>query len=277
MNSTQEPSTEPALPALLLVEDDPVSRGFLQAALSALPAQVLIAATAAEALVVADTTRAVLWLIDAHLPDASGIELLHRLRLSDPSTPALAHTAETSPALHTRLRDAGFAAVLTKPIALLTLHAAVRDVLDARDGDAHESGAGAGAQVYANARTTRAPVPEVSSLRSEDPVPSRPAAALPIWDDVAALRALNGNAGIVAGMRMLFRTELGQTLPRTAKLYETGDLDALRGELHKLKAATAFVGAAELAAAVGAMTNTLQDAEAYPAFVAAAERLLQSS
>lgn len=258
---------------VLLVEDEPVSLAYLQAALSALPARVLAAASAAEALRLARETPCALWLIDAHLPDASGIELLHELRAQAPAAVALAHTAEPSPALHARLCEAGFGAVLTKPITVAALHEAVRLALAASGADAvgaTDRHAAAGDSVRDEAQTASA------------------LATRPVWDDAAALRALNGNAAILAGMRSLFRGELAQTLPRIAALRDAGDGAALRSELHKLKAATAFVGAAQLAEAVNrlAATDALADAlpdggadaqaRAHADFVVAAEALLRS-
>lgn len=279
MNPSQEPqeSQEPspesdadaAAPVLLLVEDEPVSLAYLQAALTAFPARVLAAASAAEALHLAQATPCALWLIDAHLPDASGIELLQRLRAQAPAAVALAHTAEPSPALHARLRDAGFRAVLTKPIAMAALHEAVRVALAVSGADAAgapDRHAAAGDAVRDGAQAAPAP------------------AARPVWDDAAALRALNGNAALVAGMRSLFRSELAQTLPRIAALRDAGDDAALHGELHKLKAATAFVGAARLAEAVSRLAASRASADAgadgpgraHADFVAAAEATLRT-
>ena len=80
-------------PRVLLVEDDPVSRAFLGAAIQALPAAVDAADSMAAALALAAAGRYDLWLFDASLPDGSGSELLAKLRVRDASTPALAHTA----------------------------------------------------------------------------------------------------------------------------------------------------------------------------------------
>jgi HPt (histidine-containing phosphotransfer) domain-containing protein len=69
---------------------------------------------------------------------------------------------------------------------------------------------------------------------------------LPVWDDSAALRALNGSAAIVAQMRALFRVELPQQAQRIVAAHGDGNLVALRSELHKLLASAGFVGAARL-------------------------------
>lgn len=257
MNPSLDTAAGRRPPTLLLVEDDPVSQCFLQEALAAMPAQVQVATTAAEALRLAMEVPPSLCLIDAHLPDASGLDLLQSLRTRGLRAPALAHTAESAPTLHDALRAGGFLAVLRKPLSVAALHRAVREALD--DGDAPAAPA---------------------SAQDDAPACTVPLAALPAWDDTAALRALNGNAAIVDGMRTLFRGELTQTLPRIAALREHGEVDALRGELHKLKAATAFVGAARLAAAVAVLAECHAqghaDDHAYAEVVAAAEALLRA-
>ena len=252
-------------PRILLVEDDPVSSAFLQDALRGLPAEVHAAPTAAEALQVALGMPPALCLIDAHLPDASGTELLQQLRRSGIDAAALAHTAEPSPALHSRLMEAGFAAVLTKPISIAQLHDAVRAALAGRHG-AVDPALAASTTTDADAGITASVLPELAGSSHT---------TLAVWDDAAALRALNGNTAIMAGMRTLFRTELAQALPRITALHAAGDITALHGELHKLKAATAFVGAAQLAAAVTALSADMQGTQAHVAFAASAQRLLQ--
>ncbi len=121
-------------PRLLLVEDDPISHAFMLAALEALPARVDSAASVSQALRAED--RHDLWLIDANLPDGSGAQLLAGLRRLQARTPALAHTADPSPDRHRVLMDAGFAAVLVKPLSAADLQSAVRAHLPAHAGSA---------------------------------------------------------------------------------------------------------------------------------------------
>ena len=96
------------VPRVLLVEDDPTSRGFITAALVGVPGMVDVADSIAAASAHAASQRYDLLLIDAHLPDGSGAELLERLRRSGVNTPALAHTASADAALRKTLRAAGF-------------------------------------------------------------------------------------------------------------------------------------------------------------------------
>lgn len=118
-------------PRLLLVEDDAVSQAYLADAARALPACVDCAGTLAEALALAAQQRFDAWLIDAHLPDGHGSDLLLRLRHAQPAPhpPALAHTASKLPQELAALRRAGFDAVVSKPLPVREWQAAIRDCL----------------------------------------------------------------------------------------------------------------------------------------------------
>lgn len=123
------PST-PTPPRILLVEDDRASRAFMAIAVTALPADVVEAADCAQALVHAGgDARFDLWLVDARLGDGDGITLLSALRARQSGVPALAHTASHNPAVLDALREAGFDAVVTKPITSIALREAIRTLL----------------------------------------------------------------------------------------------------------------------------------------------------
>ncbi|MFT3896494.1 MAG: response regulator [Thermomonas sp.] len=208
-------------PNILLVEDDPVSRAFLEAATAALPATVATAADAAAAHALANASAFDLWLIDAHLPDATGAELLAQLRQAGFTTSALAHTATNDEDAHAELRAAGFAGVIAKPIDAASWQAAVRRALEA--------------DVATHVRDSA-----VATGRD-----------FPIWDDAAALAALNGNGEHVAVLRKLFLDELPDM---RARIVDAGTRAAV---LHRLRASCGFVGAARLDAAV----RSLQESE----------------
>jgi CheY-like chemotaxis protein len=211
---------------LLLVEDDPASRAFLAAVLEDLPATVTATATRAETL--AGDVSQNLWLLDANLPDGSGAELLAELRRHHPATPALAHTADNTPGIHQALLATGFAAVLVKPLSAAELLAGVRKVLG----------------------LTGLPTPpEVHNAE----------AALPIWNDAAALTALKGNADSVAALRELFLADLPKQHTAITTAAANHDSTALHREFHRLKASCGFVGAARLLAVVTAFDRALPD------------------
>ncbi len=216
------------LPRILLVEDDPVSRAFLAAAIEALPAEVDVAADCAQARRLAAGARHAAWLIDANLPDGSGIELLVDLREGG-AAPALAHTASHDRAELDRLLGAGFAEVLSKPIAPGALQAAIRRALG-----------------------------EPGAVDADTPPPG---GKLPVWDDDAALAALKGERAHVIALRRLFLDELPAQRLAVSAAVAAGDVDGAGRVLHRLRASCGFVGAARLAQAVA----SLQDAPGSPA------------
>jgi len=112
-------------PRVLLVEDDPTTRAFLHMATQALDVEIDLAASMQQALALAAQTRYAAWLLDARLPDGSGVDLLERLRQTHPETPALAHTATPDQAQLQGLRDVGFDAVVSKPLPAADWQAAV--------------------------------------------------------------------------------------------------------------------------------------------------------
>lgn len=224
-------------PRLLLVEDDPISRSFMAAALEALPTQV----DTADSMHAALALEAIhdLWLLDANLPDGHGTELLARLRTRLPTTPALAHTADDSPALRARLLEAGFAEVLVKPLSAVHLQEVARRWLGMASGAAPRIG-------------------ETSSSFT----------ALPLWDEAAALAALNGNQEHVATLRRMFLDELMRQHDAILEALDKGDPGLTKQILHQLKASSGFVGALRLNAAAKNLEGALSEPSVVVAFTA---------
>lgn len=197
----------------LLAEDEPVSRAFLLEALQALGWRCEAVADGANALARALARRYDLLVLDLNLPGLDGASVLARLREGDQAashcTAALALTADHDPALHERLREAGFVAVATKPITLDALARAI----DLACGTS----------------------------------------ACAVWDEAAALRASGGQAAVVAALRALMRRDLPAQRRAIASAWQDGDLGAARAELHRLRAACGFCGAAGLAEALDAL------------------------
>jgi DNA-binding response OmpR family regulator len=206
---------------ILLVEDDPVSQAFLTAAMEALPAVVDRAASLADARMLAATHPYALWLVDANLPDGRGADLLRQLRTRDPATPALAHTASNDRHELDALIDAGFLEVLVKPLSAQALHAAIRRCL----------GSGAGSDLGSPASCGK----------------------LPLWDDAAALSALNGRHEHVQALRRLFLDELPMQCQAITAAVAADDAAGARAILHRLRASCGFVGAVRLDAIVREM------------------------
>ena len=223
-------------PRLLLVEDDALSRSFMAAALEALPAQVDVADCLASALAL--PAHHDLWLLDANLPDGSGIDLLGKLQARQPGVPALAHTADDSTTLHTQLLAAGFADVLVKPLTATHLQQAVGKRLNGSSGQC--------LHVQENDRTFH---------------------RLPLWDQAAALAALNGNQAHVATLRGMFLDELGRQQGQILSALRCANVEGARQVLHQLKASSGFVGAMRPHAATAALEKSLMDPAALEQFM----------
>ncbi len=217
-------ATPGRLPRLLLVEDDPVSAGFLHDAASALPALVDVAATMADALALARLRPHDLYLIDANLPDGRGEMLLQVLREAGLMSPALAHTAAQDDGMRERMQSLGFLGVLHKPIG-------VGELLEALRGH----------------------LPDQRRVT---------ASTLPDWDDAGALAALGGQQAHVEALRRLFLQELPGQRERIVAAVEARDEAGVRGELHRLVASCGFIGAARLGQAVHALHQAPLAAEA---------------
>jgi CheY-like chemotaxis protein/HPt (histidine-containing phosphotransfer) domain-containing protein len=215
--------TSTSLPRILLVEDDPVSRAFLTAAARGTPAEVDAADSVAAATALAGARQYDLWLFDANLPDGSGSGLLDRLRARGLQTPALAHTAAQDREILDALMVVGFVEVLVKPLPAAAVQGAIRRALG-----------------------VVGPVARTGDLAGS-------CAKHPVWDDDAAARALNGNRAHIATLRGLFIGELPNVRQRIATAARAGDFDAIRADLHRLRASCGFVGAARLGAAAQAL------------------------
>src|SRR5262249_52163346 len=90
---------------------------------------VVAAANGAEALTALGWAAFDLMLIDRRLPGAGGAELLADLRARQVTAPAIATTAELTPAIAAQLHAAGFVACIEKPVALADLKDALAPYL----------------------------------------------------------------------------------------------------------------------------------------------------
>jgi PAS domain S-box-containing protein len=123
---------EGILGTVLYIEDNPSNVTLLQRVLDHRPDIRLAVATTGEmGLSVAARVPVDLILLDLHLPDLDGAEVLRRLRESPTtaSTPVIILSADATPSQVERLRDAGALDYLTKPLDLHHLVRVLDDVL----------------------------------------------------------------------------------------------------------------------------------------------------
>ena len=228
-------------PRVLVADDNPLSLRFLSEALAACGSDCVEAGNGAEAAGHAQEQTFDLLLLDARMPVLDGAAALARIR-SNPGpsrhATALATTADPLPATHAALIDAGFAAVLVKPLGI----DAVRAALATHLGTALRSG--------------------------EDQ---------PMLDDEQALRAAGGDAGIADALRRLFTQELDALPTELAAIGLRTDHAALRERLHRLDASAGFCGTPGLVAAAAGLRARLDGphwpADAIADFLAVATRV----
>ncbi len=115
--------------AVLVVEDDPMVRGWIRLALQGSEFRVSgEASSAEEALDVAARRRPQLLLVDFRLPDRAGTELVRELRQSGSAMPALLMTANAERGFNELAREAGAQGTVMKSGRIEELVAAMRAV-----------------------------------------------------------------------------------------------------------------------------------------------------
>jgi hypothetical protein len=126
-----EPTVELPAGRILYIEDDPANLTFLERALERHPGVKLVPATAGRVgLELASQSPPSLVLLDVHLPDMAGIDVLRRLR-ANPVTagvPVVALSADASAKQVRLMIDEGAVAYLYKPIDVGELERTIRAV-----------------------------------------------------------------------------------------------------------------------------------------------------
>ncbi|MDO9095128.1 MAG: response regulator [Rubrivivax sp.] len=106
---------------VLYIDDDRINTLlFVETCRFAHAVEVETAGTGAEALELAPRCRPDLLVIDLHLPDTTGYDLLPALRalLGQANLPAFLCTADEAPLVEQPAREAGFTGCWTKPVEL---------------------------------------------------------------------------------------------------------------------------------------------------------------
>jgi two-component system, OmpR family, KDP operon response regulator KdpE len=120
-----------AAPRVLVVDDEPQIRRFLDIGLRAEGYDVLLAATGAEGLALAATREPDLVILDIGLPDREGHEVLSELRQWS-QVPVLMLSVRSAEAEKVRALDIGANDYMTKPFGIQELMARLRALLRSR-------------------------------------------------------------------------------------------------------------------------------------------------
>jgi two-component system cell cycle response regulator DivK len=121
----------PPRKAILYIEDDPANRILVRRVLEAEGYRVLEAESGIQGLEIAQAEQLGAILVDIHMPDMDGFEVMTRLK-SMPTTasvPVIALTAMVMKGDRERTLDAGCSAYIEKPIDVDLLPAQVASVL----------------------------------------------------------------------------------------------------------------------------------------------------
>ena len=114
---------------ILVVDDDPTFRDVLEMRLQRWGYNVKVAPDAASASRLATEWRPHLVLSDVVMPEASGLDLLGRLRKDDPSRPVILLTAHASVEMAVEAMKLGAVDFITKPLNYPNLQAVVEEYL----------------------------------------------------------------------------------------------------------------------------------------------------
>lgn len=200
-------------PRVLLLEDDPAARRFVQLALDSLSVDLVPCATLAEARQALADCAARLVLTDLTLPDGSGLDLLQWLQDRAQSSDGVCRTVVFSggidPATERRLQALQVWRVLRKPVSVGALMACVSEAL-----------AGLAPQVP-------------------------PAAAMPQPDPVAEF--FGGNRPLYDAYRTACLAQFSKDLDDGDLAARAGDAQALRRVAHNLKSVLTLLGHAQAA------------------------------
>lgn len=204
---------------VLYVEDNPTNVLLVERVLALRPAVQLLVATRGEAgFELALSGRPDLILLDLHLPDMSGEDLLSRLQ-AEPFTrhiPVVVVSADAMADNIARLRAAGAADYLTKPFDLGELLAVVDAVPTAP-------------------RTSDAAPTVADTAGSLDPG---------VIDD---LRALAGDTGELAPVVRAYEDGMNTGLDQLDRAMLDGDIPGMISLAHRMKGSSASLGATRLA------------------------------
>jgi DNA-binding response OmpR family regulator len=119
---------------ILVVDDDPGMLDTLMDVLSATGYETSVAASGNAALEMAQTGRFDLVLMDVQMPGLNGVQVLHALRVLDPTIVVIMMTAYTGDELVAESqRTTGFS-VLSKPLDLDQVLPLVKSIVSSRAG-----------------------------------------------------------------------------------------------------------------------------------------------
>lgn len=226
-----EPAAAPRRLTILVAEDNPANREILKNLLGRAGHTVEVTTDGGSALAALENAGFDLALIDLNMPSVSGdaVAKLYRLRHPGTRLPLVALTADATEETEILCREAGFDAVLTKPIEAAHLLATIDEM-------------------HARAPERRAPV--VVPTPVVTPISDHPRFAGEATEviDTSRIELLSGLGGsdFVAEVVETYRGDAIRLLAQLKPAIERGDIAAFAEITHSLRSGAANIGGARL-------------------------------
>jgi len=216
---------------VLVVDDNPINREFLQAALSEHARTVPVATDGHQAIAWCRDNSPDLVLMDLHMPGMDGLEAWEEIcGDGDPPCPVIALTADCRPEERDRILAAGFDAFLNKPVALSSLLLTITEVCR---------------------------LDPVEGLITGESRPAGYALHLPLLDQERALAACSDNPALVNKMQNMLAGELERDARKLDDFLFNGQIDQARELLHRWTGGCGYAGASRLEQQCAALEQAL--------------------
>lgn len=213
---------------ILIVDDHAINREFLRAGLGRLAKSVNLASSGPEAIKLCAESHFDVILLDLHMPQMDGLTTANRIRdleTSSADARIMILTADTRPEEQTRLLNAGMDQVLTKPIAIADLAAAI----DGQTG-----------------HRTRSTLPGQRHIASTG-----------LLDQQRALAAANNDQELARKLQGMLEKELQPGLAELDRMLKKGHIKEASALLHQWAGAGGYAGATRFGQACRSLRQSL--------------------
>ncbi len=257
---------------ILVAEDYPTNQQVVRMHLQTAGHRVTIAADGRQAYEACEREQFDLIFMDVQMPEMDGLEAAQKIRAKLPAyaeIPIVALTANGEIDMHLACLQAGMNDVVTKPVPRKALLQATRAWLADRGADGAPAGVEAPCDVEAMLPDENVPSLDEPGASSAAESPADASADGPVADgdgqdrpaDEApmdydrAIEEFAGNAEMVATVVEGFGAEVDRQLPVLRQAVESGDVEAVGAEAHKIKGGAANLTAMPLSSSAAQLES----------------------